>query len=1135
MNTFFSKIAKINTNNDFTESTQFNAPLFGATREDNGMFRVNLKEEVVQGTTTTETVAYINSATDDLKDNTEIEELVIPTKVSITSSESTKEYKVAGIESGALQGEAFSSTKLSKITINGWEEHEGKIEGGWFKMIDTNSLQHYNQEDSVTHLTTITLPDCLSQTGVQVFNQNEYLTTINVQKYNQTTNTITEEEGLPSGLSELSENMFVECRSLNFSENFVIPSNIKFIGAMCFDKCSSLTTINIGNGVKTIDNNGFSNCTSLTKIYMGSSLTTINTHSFTGDTALKELILGESLTTLGEEAFSNCTSLETIDFKSASKLTDTGVGTFMNCSSLTHLEFTDSNVKKIGAKSFLNCYKLNNIKFNDTTEELDEYCFSNWTETAATTTASKLEYVYLPESTTRIQKAAFQNSQNLKEVIIGLKNGPDDTESDDIVGESAFANCPSLVSVTFLWDVPWQLYLTSFKYTGTTGIIGETPAIDVRFRPLSPHMAWLKPHWYSKKPLDQIFPVGSRLCISAVFCDDYYGNDLENYLEQNGCTQEEVDGGADAGAYDNETFDTYNKAPMANNVTYKLGVSIPDTVTIKNDCTTDKIMKSKTKGANSKTIDFVYDNTEITQTTYTSGTAKTIKRDADDGILDMGNTAIQINVGSKTGTVTTLNVTRTNKNGTKTNPCIYGHTDKSSTSNPFASTYDYLTADTNLMNDVGYPEEKAVREPRLNEHEESDKPRGLFSANDDPTYDMEVNNACCIFCRSNAILNISNITFGGDLYNPITEKPTRTDNICELGCVYNSGTMTMTNCSFENSSSTWGASTNEATDITSYGGSCVFNFGTGTMTTCVMKNSSAALDGGAVMNVDTLTMTGCTIEGCSAKHFGGAVYDNLGDPSKGGTGKYGILTIDGCTFNGNSAAYGGAIKYRNRSESGPAVQLTLEGSCSFTGNKDLKENADDLCMGPNYEDKAQTTPFALDGFKLQDESSKVTVSAIRQKAGLILCEGGAASAGLFLSKNPALEISAGEGDTANDMIFKTTTTTYTLTADDNGHWVEIVDGVETEVTSFTAVGTTPPTAAEKITYKDADGVQHTLTAKPTSEEYEFSECTYSETTRTFTATFTAKQQQDVFGKIKTSIKNRNSDAKENAKLEIYAR
>lgn len=291
------------------------------------------------------------------------------------------------------------------------------------------------------------------------------------------------------------------------------------------------------------------------------------------------------------------------------------------------------------------------------------------------------------------------------------------------------------------------------------------------------------------KNLDNIFPDGSLLCISACFSDDYYGNDLENYFEVNGEAWS-----ADStriAAYDNETFATYNKS--LNHVQYKLGVSIPDTLKI-HKCT-DNVMKSKTKAKNSKTMDFVYDNTQILQT---FGGEKRY-RDADDGILNIGNFAIQVNVGKNTEG-NTLNVTYTNKhNGTKPNTFIYGHTSAAS-NNPFQSTYNYLTAEADQIenNDPG---QITVSEPKLRGSEEDASGRFFATSNDD-VYDMDVNNACIFFCRSDSAINISNIAFGGPLVDPITKEVSDVENICQLSCVYNSGTLQMQNCTIKNTTST---------------------------------------------------------------------------------------------------------------------------------------------------------------------------------------------------------------------------------------------------------------------------------------------------------------------------------------------
>ena len=186
------------------------------------------------------------------------------------------------------------------------------------------------------------------------------------------------------------------------------------------------------------------------------------------------------------------------------------------------------------------------------------------------------------------------------------------------------------------------------------------------------------------------------------------------------------------------------------------------------------------------------------------------------------------------------------------------------------------------------------------------------------------------------------------------------------------------------------------------------------------------------MNADVLTIKRCSIKDSSAKRFGGAIYDNIGDESKGVTGKKGIINVDQCDFINCKASYGGAIKYRNTASDEP--QLTLSGSCLFSGNTDLKGVSDDLCLGPKFQEtKTSTTaPFVLSGFSLKTGSAeKLYLSAIRAKVDLVLSKGvNATTAALFDYKNEEYNIELNDD---GDMVIKTKTITYTLaTTDENG-------------------------------------------------------------------------------------------------------
>lgn len=165
---------------------------------------------------------------------------------------------------------------------------------------------------------------------------------------------------------------------------------------------------------------------------------------------LEKVTLGTEMKTLGNHNFYNCHKLQEINFnenattETFSKLETIGEACFQNCTSLQKL-VTPRSLKTIGRESFLNCYNLDNIQLNEGLETLEVSCFANSTEKAATDTASHLQYIKIPESTTYIKAGVFQNNQNLQEVVVGTK----DTKNGTLASLS-LANCPSLKTIDFL-------------------------------------------------------------------------------------------------------------------------------------------------------------------------------------------------------------------------------------------------------------------------------------------------------------------------------------------------------------------------------------------------------------------------------------------------------------------------------------------------------------------------------------------------------------------------------------------------------------------------------------------------------------------------------------------------------------
>ena len=107
------------------------------------------------------------------------------------------------------------------------------------------------------------------------------------------------------------------------------------------------------------------------------------------------------------------------------------------------------------------------------------------------------------------------------------------------------------------------------------------------------------------------------------------------------------------------------------------------------------------------------------------------------------------------------------------------------------------------------------------------------------------------------------------------------------GGIFNSGTLTLTNCTLSGNGAT-------------YGGGIFNNGGTLTLTNCILSGNSAESGGGGIYNFGLLTLNQCTLSGNST---GG--YD--GDSNGGGIYNGGLLTLNQCTLSGNSGNGGGGF------------------------------------------------------------------------------------------------------------------------------------------------------------------------------------------------------------------------------------
>ena len=264
----------------------------------------------------------------------------------------------------------------------------------------------------------------------------------------QFTGTVTDEQGVKYTANDDGTTCYVSGHEENYSTTIDIPETfqgmtVTAIGDRAFSDCSSMTSINIPEGMITIGNFAFWACYRLTSITIPNSVTSIGklfiahcnldaliveegnpkydsrnncnaiieTKTNTLIAGCKNTVIPNTVTTIADSAFERCYGLTSVVIPNT--VTSIGNSVFYNSVTLTSV-ILPNTVTCIGNNMFSYCYKLTSVT--------------------------------IPNSVTSIGFEAFKDCYGLTSITI--------PNSVTNIGDNAFKECSGLTSVTVEMETP---------------------------------------------------------------------------------------------------------------------------------------------------------------------------------------------------------------------------------------------------------------------------------------------------------------------------------------------------------------------------------------------------------------------------------------------------------------------------------------------------------------------------------------------------------------------------------------------------------------------------------------------------------------------------------------------------------
>ena len=204
---------------------------------------------------------------------------------------------------------------------------------------------------------------------------------------------------------------YQEYSDQKYEGDIVVPDEVVYEGTTykvtgvdewVFGLSQKLTSVTLGNNVKTLSDRSFAKSRSLTKVVLGNSVEKIGNYAFEECESLTSIQLPESLKEMGESVFtsSGLTSIVIPD-----KVTTLDRAIFHSCYNLTSIKI-GKGITAIPEELAASCSSLKSITVPDQVKSIGVKAFSK----------AGVETVYIGKGVTSIERLAFASCNSLKTV-----------------------------------------------------------------------------------------------------------------------------------------------------------------------------------------------------------------------------------------------------------------------------------------------------------------------------------------------------------------------------------------------------------------------------------------------------------------------------------------------------------------------------------------------------------------------------------------------------------------------------------------------------------------------------------------------------------------------------------------------